>query len=291
MSSIRTHTKVSNNIWVVVIDYLPWISLMVPRLEYLKELVVGEVEYGWDRRPVFLLRTYIIMRNINMDKYEYNSQGNNLGRSNPCVQSIYKKHHQLFFKKKTPKGMGYANSAIASLHPSPKPPASVVWKHPPVPPPVLRSVIPCVFSWLTISFSRAPSRSGYEPDPMRERGAKINRVLAFVKSDTSSYTQTIGGSGEVSVIGSSPKPPLPKLLFWKLQTTPESISIARRINTWNKEIKTGNWLVGNIVNAIGDMESVKDSCILFAGTVGAWDGFWMYIKLRLADVWDAIPEI
>lgn len=65
-----------------------------------------------------------------MDKYEHNSQGNNLGRSNPCVQSIYKMHHQLFFSKKNPKGMGYANSAIASLHPSPKPPAPIVWKHP-----------------------------------------------------------------------------------------------------------------------------------------------------------------
>lgn len=51
--------------------------------------------------------------------------------------------------------------AIVSDHPSPIPPASVVCKQRPVPPPVMRLVIPCVFSWLTISFSRAPSRWGY----------------------------------------------------------------------------------------------------------------------------------
>lgn len=52
-------------------------------------------------------------------------------------------------------------SAKVSDQPSPIPPASVVCKQRPVPPPVRRLEVPCVASWATMSFSIAPSRSGW----------------------------------------------------------------------------------------------------------------------------------
>jgi hypothetical protein len=52
-------------------------------------------------------------------------------------------------------------SAMVSDQPSPSPPASVVCKHLPDPPPVIRFVIPWVISCTTMSFSIAPSRLGF----------------------------------------------------------------------------------------------------------------------------------
>ena len=72
----------------------------------------------------------------------------------------------------------YVNSAIASLHPSPKPPASVVWRHLPVPPPVIQLVMPCVLLWVMISFSRAPSSAGYEPNPIYPSGGVAKLALS-----------------------------------------------------------------------------------------------------------------
>jgi len=58
----------------------------------------------------------------------------------------------------------FSHLAIASPHPSPKPPDSSVWRQRAVPPPVNRLVIPCVISWITMSFSIVPSRLGYLND-------------------------------------------------------------------------------------------------------------------------------
>lgn len=60
--------------------------------------------------------------------------------------------------------MGTINAQVHKKRypiPSPRPAASTVWRQSAVPPPVILFVIPCVFSWTTISFSSAPSRIGY----------------------------------------------------------------------------------------------------------------------------------
>lgn len=70
-------------------------------------------------------------------------------------------------------------SAKVSDHPSPIPPASVVWRHRPVPPPVSRLDVPCVASWKTISDSRAPSLSGYKIE--REGMNNLSKNYAYCR--------------------------------------------------------------------------------------------------------------
>jgi len=142
------------------------------------------------------------------------------------------------------------NLAMVSDQPSPIPPASVVCRQRPVPPPVIRLVTPWVISWLTISFSRAPSRSGWliiklmfnivtrASCPLTEVRSQRNILMApevplerkptrqrdhhrlVIKTHSAGVEKSAlsvpAESWTEMVTRSFPFPPLPLLLVWKL---------------------------------------------------------------------------
>jgi hypothetical protein len=115
---------------------------------------------------------------------------------------------------------GALYSAMASLQLSPRPWDSTTCRHLAVPPPVIRFVSPCVISWVTISFSKAPSRRGCDRrlnGGTSSRNAKhyVGKIPqihvhcsqlatgdSLVQGDMFTGLNALGGCAEVSIIAS-----------------------------------------------------------------------------------------
>ena len=85
----------------------------------------------------------------------------------------------------------------------------------PVPPPVIRLVIPCIFSWTTIEFSNAPSLPGYKTlllsAPAGEMG-EYTLICSLCPSGGLAKSIPTLAWTEMVILSFS-LPPLPKLLL------------------------------------------------------------------------------